>query len=67
MSTTCKDCRWFSNDGGPFGECHRYPPNVRNPNSECVLNSFPVVAETDWCGEFEAAQETLGSLLGDES
>ncbi len=46
MIHTCKSCRFRRDDrrisGG--GACHRLPP--RNGN-------FPIVSNTDWCGEYE--------------
>jgi len=34
----------------PFGSCHKAPPVAAKNYS---LDRFPVVKETDWCGEWE--------------
>lgn len=32
--------------------CHRFPPQI--DRSSATGYDFPVVASTDWCGEFES-------------
>ena len=53
---TCKDCRFHQPDTKTpvdLGECHRHAP-VLTGTSEHARTAWPIVAETDWCGEFEA-------------
>lgn len=47
---SCAGCRFYSEDPKPsstsdLGECRRYAPRVGGP--------FPLLMNTDWCGEFE--------------
>lgn len=51
----CKDCRFFAFPGEHFpgiksGLCRRRAP-VRTEKYE---GAFPVIEESNWCGEFEA-------------
>ena len=48
----CGMCRFFEPDSGR-GQCRRYPPSAVD---------WPVVNETDWCGEWMARE--LGPMLG---
>ena len=64
---SCNDCVfWYDGVVPPgtenrpqrFRFCRRYPPNIHvtlptAPGEKKVVNyHWPVVSETDWCGEF---------------
>ena len=38
----CASCMWFVEKAGPVGRCRRHAP---------TMNGYPVVYETDWCGD----------------
>ncbi len=38
----CKTCMWFVTKSEIFGRCRRHAP---------TLNGYPVVRESDWCGD----------------
>jgi hypothetical protein len=39
-------------DDGPLLRCHRFPPTVIALGGELV-QTWPNVKETDWCGEYQ--------------
>ena len=74
----CTDCNFYQPIrtavrlpvNGHFGECRRSPPRVVDaPSSRHAqtLAVFPVVSETDWCGEFVSWPAPLGSRAEDEA
>lgn len=51
LPETCGFCRWFRPGPAPRkGVCMRYPP-PRAP-ANCYDEPRPVVADTDYCGEY---------------
>lgn len=49
---SCKTCSFFLIEPkDDLGFCRRYPPTLINIEDE-LDSVFPVVAESDWCGEF---------------
>ena len=56
MNKQCKDCiywdKWKFNIDIVFGYCRKNPPIVI---SQSALDKaiWPLVEETDWCGEFK--------------
>ncbi len=57
----CKTCKWFKD-----GVCHKYPPMViatSGDNAYLVASTeWPVVYETDFCGEYEPRIEQESDL-----
>ena len=63
----CEDCKYVSYDEatGIF-DCHHYAPRpvAELPREGCPMGSdftrtlWPIVNPEDWCGEFEAKEET---------
>lgn len=61
---TCASCRFFSRHDETQGACRRRSPVVisvsdpdplaRSPAPMVSLSVWPMIGETDWCGEFEA-------------
>jgi hypothetical protein len=61
----CSGCSYYHSAGGKSGHCRRYPPRVASVPKTVVHKSthdeygivakteWPVVAATDWCGEFK--------------
>lgn len=54
----CHECRFFKPKSGRFhcepGLCQRYPPQA----SSGRCGQWPVVDDTDWCGEFQPIKST---------
>lgn len=38
----CRTCMWYVEKEGSVGRCRRHAP---------TMNGYPVVYETDWCGD----------------
>ncbi|MEO1041389.1 MAG: hypothetical protein AAFX52_03785 [Pseudomonadota bacterium] len=51
MSMNCQSCAFFNTTDS---ECRRYAPQPAEGEKKA---SWPTVAATDWCGEFEADAE----------
>lgn len=58
---SCGTCMWFVRKGdpplehevdsrGPIGRCRRHAP---------TMNGYPVVFETDWCGDHKLDEEKV--------
>jgi hypothetical protein len=56
----CNHCRWFSreHDSSLYGYCTRNPPTVAVIASQPVTLR-PKVHETETCGDWTAAKETM--------
>ncbi|MEM9840323.1 MAG: hypothetical protein AAF830_14360 [Pseudomonadota bacterium] len=48
---SCKTCAFFNDNDS---ECRRYAPQ---PAGEDKKASWPSVAATDWCGEYQAESD----------
>lgn len=73
----CADCNFYQPiqsqmylpANRPFGECRRVAPSViGTPDSRDrqTLAMFPVVNDSDWCGEFVPWPAPLGQRAEDE-
>ena len=51
----CKDCCFSVPSSGikSIKRCHRYPPTVVILNGS-VHAYFPIIDDSDWCGEFQS-------------
>ena len=49
----CRDCKFYDPDYRSFGTCRFNPPVYYDGRSR-----WPVVNDTDWCGRFEAKDNT---------
>lgn len=62
---TCGTCPYWDRAGdGPYGWCHRYPPQLApNPDREDrrVEELRPVMSSSRWCGEHPDFPAYLGS------
>jgi len=38
----CATCMWYAEKAAPIGRCRRHAP---------TMSGYPVVFETDWCGD----------------
>lgn len=62
----CSNCRWadptVDEDEGPIIWCRRWPPQITSVSDSEVSDAFtvswPPVRDHDWCGEFEATEQT---------
>jgi len=56
---TCLHCGYYQENTDGYsagtGDCHRYPPifGGEHNSNEKHRWKHPVVAQSDWCGEFE--------------
>ena len=41
----CANCKFFDSVNGQYGECHRRSPQT------VWIDTWPTVANLDWCGE----------------
>jgi hypothetical protein len=57
MSQSCINCR-FSRIHMDTLECHRHAPRPHLELVDYGLN-WPLIDETDWCGEWEFNQEPI--------
>lgn len=53
----CKDCVFYRRDEHGIGRCHRYAPRPVHISQEDWV--WPAVDESEWCGEFRAAQQRV--------
>lgn len=57
----CVDCRFYEEhwtntaEGEAVGGCHRFPPKKFDVDEREAR--FPLVAGSDWCGEFRLSDE----------
>lgn len=49
---SCRTCRWFDAATTDRGLCRVRPPVMTSPDS--IEGDWPLVQETDWCGEWES-------------
>lgn len=51
---TCKSCAFYDEgqNAGPTGTCHRNAP------AGAGTGQFPIIRETDWCGEHQPDADT---------
>lgn len=57
---TCATCRYFDRTGSGYGWCRRYAPRSYvgiEHRDEAAASYFPLVAEDDWCGEWQETAE----------
>jgi hypothetical protein len=56
----CATCKFFdtTKQTPPLGMCRRYPPFVPDFKYSAAWQVFPMVKESDWCGEFHGVDET---------
>ena len=57
--SACKTCRYFStavDESKPiqpeFGECRRYPPEMGTDSDGDGFYYWPILENSEWCGEF---------------
>lgn len=48
----CSTCMWFVRKKGEVGRCRRHAP---------TMSGFPVVYETDWCGDHKLDENRGGN------
>jgi hypothetical protein len=49
---TCGSCRFFlANQVNEYGQCRRFPP-ATSVQDGAAVTLWPVVAASDWCGDF---------------
>ena len=46
----CRTCMWFAPKAASLGRCRRHAP---------TMNGYPVVFESDWCGDHKLDEEKL--------
>ncbi len=46
----CRTCMWYAPKQGTIGRCRRRSP---------TMNGFPVMFETDWCGDHKIDETAL--------
>ena len=59
ISMACATCMWYivkaktadSENTAPIGRCRKHAP---------TMNGYPVVFETDWCGDHKLDENTIG-------
>ena len=57
----CANCRFWETMNNPvtIGRCRRYAPRPvceKGIDSETVYAEWPLTADKDWCGEFQAQE-----------
>lgn len=58
----CSSCRYWCDDDGFTGYCHRYPPQILiGDDIETV--EFPRVGAAFWCGEYKAVSTSRKATL----
>ena len=58
MRMSCRTCMWYlpkkkaprSRNTAPIGRCRRHAP---------TMNGYPVVFETDWCGDHKLDEDKI--------
>jgi hypothetical protein len=51
----CAECDWFVFSMTPEGECRKRAPIIASPDAKA---SWPRVAESHWCGDWSASDDT---------
>lgn len=46
----CETCIWFAEKLLPVGRCRRHAPS---------MSGYPVVFDTDWCGDHKLNEEAI--------
>ena len=46
----CRTCMWYAPKQGTIGRCRRHAP---------TMSGWPVMFETDWCGDHKLNEEAL--------
>ena len=46
----CRTCMWYAQKKETLGRCRRHAP---------TMNGWPVMFETDWCGDHKLNEEAL--------
>ena len=49
LGMRCKTCMWYAPKGSKLGRCRRHAP---------TMSGYPVVFQTDWCGDHKLNEET---------
>jgi hypothetical protein len=49
----CKSCMWNAPKDGEVGRCRRHAP---------TMSGYPVVFNSDWCGDHKLDEGTLSKL-----
>lgn len=65
----CETCRFFlARTAMDTGYCRRFPPVPMyahdNPPNQRVINNFPLVLKTAWCGEYLVDVVKLNEIVG---
>lgn len=59
MARNCKSCRWFTANN----QCRRFPPQIIVLGADQTFENtgpmFPIMDETDWCGEWMDVHNTI--------
>ena len=50
VNMKCVTCMWFVQKKGIVGRCKKNAP---------TMNGFPVVFDTDWCGQHKLNEDTV--------
>lgn len=51
---SCKDCFYSRSIGNDEAvACHRYPPAITSVEGLRVTSHFPLLTNTEWCGEWK--------------
>ena len=63
MKPSCFNCKfWENHEPAPVGECRRHAPVlIWNHVEDLVDSVWPVVDESDWCGEFQEKGSKLAA------
>ncbi len=61
FKTQCYQCKWFNTDRDfnitKVGKCCRHPPVVLMDQHGNCKTKFPIVNESDFCGDSEKEEE----------
>lgn len=61
MRHCCKECGFYDGGHGGTGGCHRYAPR---PGEQA--ETWPVVTDSTWCGEFEVDFAARSRVAGSD-
>lgn len=58
MKRACKDCEWWGDNYGEWGDCRATPPTFRAGTDK---GQWPMTGADQWCGHFVAYKEPEGN------